>query len=214
MTTCAKFVQAWLAQFREVNDRATILVLWGPSRSGKTRFALSDIFGSNPLKVDVGDSEDLNIQAWDHRVHSHLVLDNVNSSAYIMRWRHVLMGPPEAVQLGQSGTGMYVYDVFLGRKPVICSMDEDAVWEEKKWKKVEVECTGLGGHDLGGPIPWHLCIRTDKFKQGIYGPSIACLEGSLSGGQQQAKCEVALGLTKAMHEFLILHYFATDSADS
>ena len=51
-------------------------------------------------------------------------------------------------------------------------------------------------------------------KQGIYGPSIACLEGSLSGGQQQAKCEVALGLTKAMHEFLILHYFATDSADS
>ena len=81
-------------------------------------------------------------------------------------------------------------------------------------EKVEVECTGLGGHDLGGPIPWHLCIRTDKFKQGIYGPSIACLEGSLSGGQQQAKCEVALGLTKAMHEFLILHYFATDSADS
>ena len=49
-------------------------------------------------------------------------------------------------------------------------------------EKVEVECTGLGGHDLGGPIPWHLCIRTDKFKQGIYGPSIACLEGSLSGG--------------------------------
>lgn len=84
------------------------LVLWGPFRSGKTRFALSDIFGSNPLKVDVGDSEDLNIQAWDHRVHSHLVLDNVNCSAYIMRWRHVLMGPPEAVQLGQSGTGMYV----------------------------------------------------------------------------------------------------------
>ena len=54
MTTCAEFVQAWLAQFREVNDRATILVLWGPSRSGKTRFALSDIFGGNPLKVDVG----------------------------------------------------------------------------------------------------------------------------------------------------------------
>lgn len=93
MTTCAEFVQAWLAQFREVNDRATILVLWGPSRSGKTRFALSDIFGSNPLKVDVGDSEDLKMQAWDHRVHSHLVLDNVNSSAYIMRWRHVLMSP-------------------------------------------------------------------------------------------------------------------------
>lgn len=144
MTTCAEFVQAWLAQFREVNDRATILVLWGPSRSGKTRFALSDIFGSNPLKVDVGDSEDLNIQAWDHRVHSHLVLDNVNSSAYIMRRRHVLMGPPEAVQLGQSGTGVYVYDVFLGRKPVICSMDEDAVWEVKKWLEANCEVVWVG----------------------------------------------------------------------
>ena len=43
--------------------------------------------------------------------------------------------------------------------------------------QIEVECTGLGGHDLGGPTPWHLCIRTDKFQQGIYGPSIACLEG-------------------------------------
>ena len=35
------------------------------------------------------------------------------------------MGPPEAVQLGQSWTGMYVYDVFLGRKPVICSIKSD-----------------------------------------------------------------------------------------
>ena len=61
--------------------------LWGPSRSGKTRFALSDIFGTKPLTVDVGDGQDLNLQSWDHRVHSHLVLDNVNASDVIMRWR-------------------------------------------------------------------------------------------------------------------------------
>ena len=127
------FGKEWLKQFDVVNDRATILVLWGPSRSGKTRFALSEVFGLKPLKVDVGDGDDLNIQAWDHRIHSHLVLDNVNSSNFIMRWRHVLMGPPEPVQLGQSSTGMYAYNVFLGRKPVICSMDEDAMWERKKW---------------------------------------------------------------------------------
>ena len=46
------------------------------------------------------------------------------SSEYIMRWRHVLMGPPEPVTLGQSSTGMYTYEVFLGRKAVICSMDD------------------------------------------------------------------------------------------
>lgn len=130
--------QDWLKQFETVNDRATILVLWGPSRSGKTRFALSEVFGLKPLKVDVGDGNDLNIQAWDRRVHSHLVLDNVNSSDFIMRWRHVLMGPPEPVQLGQSSTGVYTYRVFLGRKPVICSMDEDAVWQSKRW--LEANC--------------------------------------------------------------------------
>ena len=134
-------MQEWLGQFGTPDDRATILVLWGPSRSGKTRFALSDVFGSNPLKVDVGDGDELNIQTWDHRIHSHLVLDNVNSSDFIMRWRHILMGPPEAVQLGQSATGMYTYEVFLGRKPVICSMDEDATWQPKKW--LEANCRVL-----------------------------------------------------------------------
>ena len=86
----------------------------------------------NLLKVDVSDGDELNIQTWDHRIHSHLVLNNVNSSDFIMRWRHILMGPLEAVQLGQSATGMYTYEVFLGRKPVICSMDEDATWQPKK----------------------------------------------------------------------------------
>ncbi|CAJ1458955.1 unnamed protein product [Effrenium voratum] len=140
----ARQAQVWLQQFETANDRATILVLWGPSRSGKTRFAMSDVFGPKPLKVDVGDGQDLNIQAWDHRTHSHLVLDNVNSSEFIMRWRHVLMGPPEPVQLGQSSTGMYAYNVFLGRKPVICSMDEDATWETKKWLDANCEIVWVG----------------------------------------------------------------------
>lgn len=48
------------------------------------------------------------------------------------------MGPPEPVQLGQSNTGMYAYDVFLGRKPVICSMGEDATWCSKRW--LEANC--------------------------------------------------------------------------
>ena len=27
---------------------------------------------------------------------------------------------------------------------------------------VRIDCTGLGGHDLSGPIPWHICVRTDR----------------------------------------------------
>ena len=33
----------------------------------------------------------------------------------------------------QSSTGMYEYKVLLARKPVIVTMDEDAVWTDKKW---------------------------------------------------------------------------------
>ena len=65
----------------------------------------------------------LNIDDWDHRVHTHLLLDNMGTSEYSMKFRNVLMGPPEPCTLGQSDTGMCKYTVCLGRKPVIVSMD-------------------------------------------------------------------------------------------
>ena len=76
---------------------------------------------------------------------------------------------------------------------------------------VRVDCTGLGGHDLGGPHPYHLCIRSDKHGQGVYGPSVAALE-AVRYDHRNKKTAVAMGRTKAMHEFLVLHYFAIDSA--
>ena len=48
---------------------------------------------------------------------------------------------------------------------------------------VNIDCTGLGGHDLGGFKDYDICLRTDKHSH-----------------------------SKAMHEFLALHYLATDSA--
>ena len=35
---------------------------------------------------------------------------------------------------------------------------------------VNIDCTGLGGHDLGGFKDYDICIRTDKHSQSIYGP--------------------------------------------
>ena len=77
---------------------------------------------------------------------------------------------------------------------------------------VRIDCTGLGGHDLGGPIPWHICVRSDRHGQNIYGPSLATVEATVHHPQRRPRHIVALGLTKAMHEFLTLHYFAIDSA--
>ena len=44
---------------------------------------------------------------------------------------------------------------------------------------VGIDCTGLGGHDLGGPDLWHICIRSDRHGQNIYGPSLATTEAVL-----------------------------------
>ncbi len=77
---------------------------------------------------------------------------------------------------------------------------------------IRIDCTGLGGHDLGGPDPWHICIRSDRHGQNIYGPSLATTETEMHHPQRRPWRIVALGLTKAMHEFLTLHYFAIDSA--
>ena len=76
---------------------------------------------------------------------------------------------------------------------------------------VNIDCTGLGGHDLGGFKDYDICLRTDKHSQSIYGPSVIPLESPGRDGTHQVTL-VALGGSKAMHEFLVLHYLATDSA--
>ena len=78
-------------------------------------------------------------------------------------------------------------------------------------KLLRVECTGLGGSDLGSPTPWDILVRTGLHHEEVYGPSLARME--VTGVVDQATVQyVGLGLTKAAHEFLMLHYFATDSA--
>lgn len=82
---------------------------------------------------------------------------------------------------------------------------------------LHVEATGLGGKDLAYPIPWDISIRTDKEGQSVYGPSLAPVEETQVvdcpyGGSETLHVS-ALGKSKAAHEFLVLHYFALDSAE-
>ena len=78
-------------------------------------------------------------------------------------------------------------------------------------KKLFAECTGLGGAELGSPAPWDLLVRAGRHHEEVYGPSLARLEGAGLANETLVQY-VGLGLTKASHEFLMLHYFATDSA--
>ena len=82
---------------------------------------------------------------------------------------------------------------------------------------VHIEATGLGGKDIGLLDRWDMSIRTDPEGQNVYGPSLATVEDVVvepcGSGGQSTKHVTALGLSKATHEFLTLHYFALDSAD-
>ena len=59
-------------------------------------------------------------------------------------------------------------------------------------QQVNIDCTGLGGHDLGGCKDYDICIRTDKHGQSIYGPSVTPLESPGRDGTHQVTL-VALG---------------------
>ena len=79
---------------------------------------------------------------------------------------------------------------------------------------VIVECSGLGGGDLQLAQPWHVCVKTNKHNQRIYGPSMALVEESIRLSDKSMLHLTGLGLTKSLQEFLVLQYYATDSASS
>ena len=82
---------------------------------------------------------------------------------------------------------------------------------------VNIEATGLGGKDLGVVGPWDISIGTDPEGQNVYGPSLATVEDVVlepcQSGGTSTKHVTSLGMSKATHEFLTLHYFALDSAE-
>ena len=74
---------------------------------------------------------------------------------------------------------------------------------------VNIDCTELRGHDLDGFKDYDICLRTDKHSQSIY--AVTAMESPSQDGVHEVTL-VALGGSKAMQEFLVLHYLATNSA--
>ena len=63
---------------------------------------------------------------------------------------------------------------------------------------VIVECSGLGGGDLQLAQQWHVCIKTNKHNQRIYGPSMALVEESIRLPDKSMLHLTGLGLTKSL----------------
>ena len=155
--------------------------------------------------------------------HSVVWLTLASSASYVLRddaeWQiaYALLGSihtTTAIVINHHGDTVYDPHIgFLNKAmvyplKVVLSDPKRAHWPSKK---CTLEATGLGGSDLSFPDKADITVRTDRHKQNIYGLSMTTVE-PVSHCHIFGKTAItALGISKAAHEFLVLHYFATDS---
>ena len=112
-------IESWRMSFEEVEERYKMLVLHGPSRTGKSRLARS-LFGlDRTLVVDVQHAEHPDLHGYRRHQHLAILLDEVASPKFIVGNKKLLQAHVDGALLGQSATQMFTYGVFLWRTPVI-----------------------------------------------------------------------------------------------
>ena len=94
--------------------------------------------GGVPFIQTVQSATDLDLRAYDLDIHSYQVFDNVNSMRFILDNRALFQSnnDDDVHILGESKTGMYAYDVWLFRVPIVVAVDLSAVWDpDELWIK-------------------------------------------------------------------------------
>ena len=63
-----------------------------------------------------------------------MVFDNVNDQSFVLNFRALFQANNDVHTLGESKTGMYSYDVWLWRVPLVVTVDMSAKWDpEELW---------------------------------------------------------------------------------
>ena len=121
-------VDFWLAELSAVADRRKFLVLNGPSRLGKTQFALQ-LRGdsSKTLEVNCAGADHPPLRAFDPRVHN-LVLFDECSPSLVLRYRRLFQAPNTRVIIGSSPTNRDAYGVYLHDCAIVVASN---TWEEE-----------------------------------------------------------------------------------
>ena len=117
--------------------RYKMLVLYGPSRTGKTRLARSLFGDDRTLVVDVQHAEHPDLRAYRRHTHKAVLLDEVQGPSFIVNNKKLLQAHVDGAILGQSATQLYTYEVFLWRTPIMISTNnwclDDLTDEEREW---------------------------------------------------------------------------------
>ena len=115
---------AWKACFAQDALKYPILVVLGPSRSGKTEWAKT-LF-SNPLELKVGTLSHFpeGMHSFDRKRHDGMILDDVRDLSFLANRQEKLQGKYDAlVELAstQGGTCAYAKDLF--QIPVVATIN-------------------------------------------------------------------------------------------
>ena len=122
--------------FDEVEERYKMLVLYGPSRTGKSRLGRA-LFGvDRTLVVDVQHAEHPDMHGYIRHQHLAVLLDEVASPHFIVNNKKLLQAHVDGAILGQSATQLYTYEVFLWRTPMILTTNN---WDLSCLTEAEVD---------------------------------------------------------------------------
>ena len=104
-------VECWKMSYEEVEERYRMLVLFGPSRTGKSRLARSLFGESRTLVVDVQHADHPDLHGFKRHHHLAVLLDEVASPKFIAGNKKLLQAHVDGAILGQSATQLYTYEV-------------------------------------------------------------------------------------------------------
>ena len=129
----------WRAQYQADALRYKFLVLRGGSRTGKSTFAkaLGNICGFGRCFVQtVQNAVAPDLKQFANDEHGYILFDNVNDMEFVLSQRALFQANNDMHTLGDSKTGIYAYQVWLYKVPIVVTVDLSAYWEPSEpWIK-------------------------------------------------------------------------------
>jgi len=117
-------VLTWLADLKEGYGKETrfpFLVLNGPSRFGKTRYATKLYGADHTLVVSAQNQRHVDLKNFKRSIHKAILFDEADEE-YVLNHKVIFQAGLDECTLGQSATMSYSYNVWLyGIAIIICT---------------------------------------------------------------------------------------------
>ena len=136
--------EQWMAEQRKVKHRQDVCVIVGPTKTGKTEFAMAQC-GKDTLVVNCHNvvEPDLRKFAGAH-IHKSLILDE-GGPKMLEKHRDLLQASKRDITLGHSGTNRFTYTVNLYRVKIIITSNE---WYDELEKLSEKDQAWVRGNTV------------------------------------------------------------------